>query len=81
VKRPGRAPVEGAPQAPARRGDQVGAHMAPEAYRPLKELSQTSGISIRDLLSEAVTLLLIERSQKVPPELRAKFRGKVYGLD
>jgi hypothetical protein len=55
--------------------------MAPEAYRPLKELSQTSGISIRDLLSEAVTLLLIERSQKVPPELRAKFRGKVYGLD
>jgi hypothetical protein len=52
--------------------------MAPEAYRPLKELSQTSGISIRDLLSEAVTLLLIERSQEVPPELRLRFRGKVY---
>jgi hypothetical protein len=64
-----------------RRQDQIGVALAPQAYQPLKALSDTTGTPIRDLLSEAVALLLLEHSEPVPAELRRMIRIHIHGLD
>jgi Ribbon-helix-helix domain len=64
-----------------RRQDQIGVALAPQAYHPLKELSDATGTPIRDLLSEAVALLLLEHSEPVPAELRRLIRVNIPGLD
>jgi Ribbon-helix-helix domain len=66
---------------PRRRADQIGVALDPDAYRPLKALSDTTGTPIRDLLSEAVALLLLERSEPVPAALRGKVRVNIPGCD
>jgi hypothetical protein len=53
----------------------------PAAYQPLKALSDSTRIPIRDLLSEAVALLLLEHSEPVPPALRRKLRVNIPGAD
>jgi hypothetical protein len=68
--------------APARqRTDRVGVALNPAAYEPLKALSRNTDISVRDLLSEAIALLLLEHSEPVPPALRRKLRVNIPGLD
>jgi hypothetical protein len=64
-----------------RRPDQIGVTLAPQAYRPLKALSNASGTPIRDLLSEAIALLLLEHSKPVPAELRRLIRVNIPGFD
>jgi hypothetical protein len=55
--------------------------MPPEAYAPLKALSDATNTPMRTLMAEAVALLLLERSADVPTTLRAKVRGDILGLD
>jgi hypothetical protein len=62
------------------RPDQAPVTMTQDAYRPLKEFSEISGRTQRDLLAEAVTRLLVAHDQPVPPELRKKFRRIALGL-
>jgi Ribbon-helix-helix domain len=64
-----------------RRQDQIGVALAPQAYHPLKALSDATGTPIRDLLSEAIALLLLEHSEPVPAELRRMIRVNIPGLD
>lgn len=64
-----------------RRPDQIGVALAPQAYHPLKALSDATGTPIRDLLSEAIALLLLEHSEPVPAELRRLIRVNIAGLD
>ena len=81
----GKGPVSGShetgAQPPARRTDRVGVALDPAAYAPLKALSLSTKTPIRDLLSEAVALLLLERSEPVPPALRRKVRVRSHELD
>ena len=72
---------EGGQARQRRRQDQIGVALAPQAYHPLKALSGATGTPIRDLLSEAVALLLLEHSEPVPAELRRLIRIHIPGLD
>jgi hypothetical protein len=63
------------------RPDQVAVTMTPDAYRPLKEFSEISGRTQRDLLAEAITRLLVAHDQPVPAELSRKFRRIALGLE
>ncbi|MGD0107589.1 MAG: ribbon-helix-helix domain-containing protein [Rhodopila sp.] len=72
---------EGGQARQRRRQDQIGVALAPQAYHPLKALSDATGTPIRDLLSEAVALLLLEHSEPVPAELRRLIRIHIPGLD
>ncbi|MGE4048228.1 MAG: hypothetical protein AB7F35_25445 [Acetobacteraceae bacterium] len=64
-----------------RRTDTQGVSIDPAAHKAVRALSQSTGISIRDLMSEAVALLLLEHSEPVPAELRRKLRINIPGLD
>lgn len=64
-----------------RRPDQLTVHVAPEAYRQLKELAQITGRTNRDLMAEAITRLAVAHDQPVEPELRKKFRRIALGLE
>jgi hypothetical protein len=54
--------------------------IAPESYRPLKELSQTAARTVRDLMERGDHRLLVAHDQPVPAELRKKFRRIALGL-
>ena len=71
---PGRRPLRARPE-------QVSAKLAPETYRPLKELSEITDRTMRDLMEEAITRLLVAHDQPVPGELRRKFRRIALGLE
>ena len=64
-----------------RRTDRASVAIDPAAYEALKALSKNTKTTARDLLSEAIALLLLERSEPVPPALRRKLRVKIHGLD
>jgi len=76
-----KARTSAADKTPKPRWDRKGIAIDPAAYQPLKELSDSTGIPMRDLLSEAIALLLLEHSEPVPPALRRKLRVNIPGLD
>jgi hypothetical protein len=55
--------------------------VSPAALNALKALSNATGTPTRDLASEAVALLLLERVEPVPPALRREVKARIHGLD